>query len=120
MSPWVFVVRERNVRAYEHVVLDSNAGRNEDKWSNFTIVTDAHAFLDIDVGVDLRVFSDLASIQIYEIVNSRVFSKPGLLYDRKLWVLGHLTRTPSATGNFTGTVLSFLIDSRAASSRVTT
>ena len=62
MSPWVFVVRESNVGAYEHVVLDSYAGRNEDKWSYLTIVADAHAFLDIDVGVDLRVFSDLASI----------------------------------------------------------
>ena len=81
MSPWVFVIRESNVRAYEHIVLDSYAGRNEDKWSYLTIIADAYAFLDVDVGVDLCVFSDLTSVQIYEVVNSCIFSKPGLLYD---------------------------------------
>src|SRR2546422_3439258 len=79
MSSRMFIVRERYVWSDEDIILNNDSGGDEYKWTNLAIVSYRYAFFDVHVRVDLCVLSNLASVQIYLIIN------PGVpAYDRFL------------------------------------
>jgi hypothetical protein len=56
----MLVVSEGNVWSDEHVILDSDTSGNENKWSDFAVVSYYYAFFDVNVGVDFAVFAHFA------------------------------------------------------------
>ncbi len=64
MGPWILVIREGHVWPYEHVVLDGDARRNEDKGADFAVISDSHSFFNVNVGIDFCVLSDLTPIEV--------------------------------------------------------
>lgn len=102
----VLVVCEADVGTYEHVILDGDAGRDENERTDLAIISNSHALFDVHVGVDLGILPNLTSVEIHEVVNSGVLSNTGFLDNGKFWGFPHLTRTSSATGNCTWTVRS--------------
>ena len=75
----MFIVRERYVWSDEDVVLNNDSCGNEYERADLAIVSYRDAFFDVYVGVDLCILSNLASVQVYLIMNSGV-----LAYDRLL------------------------------------
>ena len=68
-SSGIFVVGECDIGSYEDVVLDRDSGRDEYEGADLTVVAYNDILFDIDERVDLRVLSDLASEQVYLIVD---------------------------------------------------
>src|SRR2546422_8518800 len=79
MSSRMFIVRERYVWSDEDIILNNDSCGNEYKWANLAVVSYRDAFFDVYVGVDLCILSNLASVQVYLIMNPGVFA-----YDRLL------------------------------------
>src|SRR6267143_3212493 len=105
MRSRMFVICERHVRRDEHVVLNGYACRYEDEWANLAIIADRHSFLNVDVRVNLRVFSDIATVKVYLIVNTRPIADTGL-FDYRVSRPSHLAKIFSSIGTSTGTVRS--------------
>src|SRR2546426_11164306 len=84
MSSRMFIVRERYVWSDEDVILNNDSRGDEYKWANLAIVSYRDAFFDVNVGVDLCILSNLASVQVYLIMNPRVLPYDRVLDDTEL------------------------------------
>src|SRR5467141_1636633 len=110
MRSGMLVICERHVWRDEYIIFNGHTCGYEDERANLAIVAYSHSFFNVDVRVYLRVLSDLATVKVHLIVNTRPIADTGL-FDYRVSRPSHLAKIFSSIGTSTGTVRSWINDS---------
>src|SRR2546425_3323581 len=97
-APGILVIGESNIGPDENAVLNRYSGRDENKRSDLTPVTNRDAFFDVDVRVDFRVLADSEAVEVYVIEDARAFPYLRFLDNRISRAFPHFAGIPSAEG----------------------